>query len=77
MRKEIHSAEEIRAEVYRRLSERRSAPFVPLPHHVERTRENLNANWDMPQDFRRQKGYQIEIGLALLAVKRHWDLDER
>jgi hypothetical protein len=76
MRKEIHSAEEIRAEVHRLLNEVRRTPLrVPLPHPVEPTESNMAANWDMPRDFRSHAGYQIEIGLALIALKKRWDLD--
>jgi hypothetical protein len=78
MRREMHTAHEIRAEVYRRLNELRRTPLtVPLPYPVAPTPDNLNANWDMPRDFRGLVGYQIEIGLVLLAMKKRWDLDAR
>jgi hypothetical protein len=73
--KPAHSAAEIRDEVARLLNATR--PFalrVPLPIRVARAPENLDCNWDMSAEFRAQPGYQIEIGLALLSVKRRWDL---
>jgi hypothetical protein len=29
----------------------------------------------MPRAFRTQPGFQIDIGLALMSVKKRWDLD--
>jgi hypothetical protein len=76
--REPHSAVEIRDEVARLLYEgRKIRAAVPLPKVVPRTPGNLNSNWDMPRAFRSQPGFQIDIGLALISVKKRWDLDVR
>jgi hypothetical protein len=74
--REPHSAVEIRNEVARLLYVgRKIRAAVPLPKVVPRTPGNLNSNWDMPRAFRTQPGFQIDIGLALMSVKKRWDLD--
>jgi hypothetical protein len=75
--RQSHSAAEIRDEVARVLNARRRFSLrVPLPVPAPRAPENLDCNWDMSAEFRAQAGYQIEIGLALLSVKKRWDLQE-
>jgi hypothetical protein len=76
MSREIHTAEEIRAEVDRLLNRDRAVPLVvPLPTRVIR-RDPLegNANWQMPR-FEAHDGNEMAIGLAILDVKMSWDLE--
>lgn len=76
MSREFRSAEAIRDEVARLLSEKGHIQLtVPLPIRADPTDSNNGANWDMPHLFRGTYGFQIEIGLVLLAVKNRWDLE--
>jgi hypothetical protein len=73
--RQLHSATEIRNEIARLLNAARPFPLrVPLPLSADRGVDGSNANWDLPAEFRAKAGYQIDIGLAVLAVKRRWDL---
>jgi hypothetical protein len=75
MTRELHTAEEIRAEVARLLNANREVPLlVPLPTPVSvRDPVEGNANWRMPR-FVAHHGNKMAIGLALLDVQMRWDL---
>lgn len=76
MYRQQHSAEEIRAEVRRRIAIATGRDMkVPLPIRVRAAPGG--ANWDMPTSFRRKPGLQIDIGLVLLGLKNSWALADR
>lgn len=79
MTRELHTAEEIRAEVSRLLNEgRMNLIDVPEPLRLAAEDDTLvdgGANWDMPEFRPRQaRGSEAAIGRAVLAVKGKWDL---
>ncbi len=75
MARELHTAEEIRAEVDRLLNTGRKVPLaVPLPLlALERDPLEGSANWNMPR-LPGTKGNEAAIGKAIVAVKSKWDL---
>ena len=79
MKRELHTADEIQREVDRLLNTgRKLAIAVPLPIKLAMPADpfsDFTANWQIPA----QPGFAADpeaVKAAILAVKRHWDMED-